>query len=408
MKADLKISRAVTKLAFSHPFYGSMIMSVGHEESEQIPTMATNGKRIFWNETFTDKLTEDQTRTILCHEVLHIVFQHCQNWPGFPDQKLQNIAMDHCINNTLFDEGFDFPEGVVRDPIFQNWNWQRVYRVLEDCVNKEQDKQDGNEPDYESGPAGDEGLSQEKQEELGQKTSQMIEDPDIMDIIDRSDLSEEEKDDLKRKIIQAAEAQKSSGIGSLPGGVDDIIKEIRASKVDWREYLTETMQKRWPMDYTMRRPNKKFLNSAGIYMPTMDGTVVGKIGVGLDTSGSVSHAEKMEYLAELNAIFQEFQPEQIYVMYADCEVANVEIYEQGEEIDTLNARGGGGTSFVPIFEFVEDNDVELDMMLVFSDMEVYDDCFPKEEPDYPTLFISTRDYYDVPFGECITTKGVNE
>ena len=70
----------------------------------------------------------------------------------------------------------------------------------------------------------------------------------------------------------------------------------------------------------------------------------------------------------------------------------------------MNTRGGGGTSFCPTFEYIEEHDISIDQMLVFSDMEVWDECFPKKAPDYPTLFISTRDTYDVPFGDIVTTN----
>ena len=83
------------------------------------------------------------------------------------------------------------------------------------------------------------------------------------------------------------------------------------------------------------------------------------------------------------------------------------VYEGGEEITQLNMKGYGGTCFKPAFKYIEDNDIELDQLVYMSDMEVTNHNFPSKEPEYPCLFLSTRDYYNVPFGECISTNGTN-
>ena len=368
-----------------------------------MPTAYTNGRTIGWNGEFIDGISEAGTRFVMAHEVSHIIFEHCQPWPG-KDPKLCNIAMDYVINLMLRDDGFEVLEDALIDECFRGMNWQKVYAILEDCRHKDDEKQDGGQPDYNSGAASDAGLSQEKQEELGKKTNEMMENPDIMDVIENSDLTEEEKADMKQKVIQAAQAAKSSGVGNLPGAIEDLIKEIRTSKVDWKAYLRETMLSNYPDDYTMRRPNKKFMDY-GLYMPTMEGYEVGTIAVGLDTSGSVSHDEMVDFLAELNEITVEFNPSRVLLMYTDWDVAKVEEYGPGEEIDTLNTRGGGGTSFVPVFDYLKKEGIVPDQLIYFSDMEVHDGCFPEEAPDYPCLFVSTRENYPVPFGECVSTKG---
>ena len=357
--------------------------------------MATDGKQIFWNDEFTQKLSEDETRGVLSHEVLHIIFQHCEDHKGFDDKKLQNIAQDYVINPTLIDDGFVLPKGALYDKRFRNMTWRVVYRILEDCME---------DPENPNGPAGNAGLSQEEREEIGQRTKDQMEDPTLEDLLEGSGLSEEEKEDLKRKVIQAAEAQRNSGIGSLPDGVDKLIEEIRASKIDWKEFLEETFRSNYPEDYTMRRPNKKFLQD-NIYLPVMEGNKVGTLAVGLDTSGSVSDDEQIEYLAEINELTLRFKPEKVILLYCDWDVAKAEIYTDGEEIDTLKSRGGGGTSFVPVFNWLKENDEPIDQLIYMSDMEVHDSCFPEEHPDFPCLFISTREHYNVPFGTCITTRG---
>ena len=431
MDSLTKITRGVTKLAFSHPFFGSMAMSCGHLQDDSIPTMCTDGLKIYWSGPFTDTLDEDETRGVLAHEVMHIALSHCVPHPG-KDPKMCNIAMDYVINYTLKKEGFKLPKSALYDTKFADMSWQQVYAICEDLYKKYQQKEGGLTADFNnpnddgsfpvindgqgngkpmtdqegngSGAANDAEMSEEDQETLGEQLANAMFNPDIGDVIENSNMTEEQKNDIRQKVVQAAQAQKNSGKGGLPGVLEGLIDEIRANKVDWKEYLYETIQSRYPIDYTYRRGNRKFI-SQGLFMPSMDGTVVGSLAFCLDTSGSVSHEEREEYLAEINFISNEFRPEKVYIIYVDAEVANVEEYDGGEEITQLNMKGYGGTSFWPAFKYIEDNGIELDQLVYFSDMCVSNSDFPKEEPDYPCLFLSTREYYNVPFGECITTSG---
>ena len=58
MDAQLKVSRAVTKLGYSKPFFGSCAMTLRVYENNSIPTMATDGFSIMWDREFVDKLSE--------------------------------------------------------------------------------------------------------------------------------------------------------------------------------------------------------------------------------------------------------------------------------------------------------------------------------------------------------------
>ena len=407
MKAKLKVSRAVTKAAFDHPFFGSLAMSLKVEQDDSIPTACTDGTFIKWNESFIDQQNEDQTLGLLCHEIMHVILQHCQVWPG-KDAYLCNVAMDYVINNTLEDEGFKLPDGGITDPQrqFKGMTWQQVYAILADIKEKnEQAKDKGNKASDQKGNGSDAANKADVPADLQDKIAEMLDQPqDINDVIQNGNLSDAEKEELKSKIeemtIRAAEAQKNSGRGRIPGGMEELIKEIRTAKVDWKERIRTAIISSHPDDYSMRRPNRKMIGY-DVYMPTMEGTRVGTLVIGLDTSGSVSKKDLVTFLSEMNAISQELLPEKVIVMYTDCDVARVEEYECGEEITELNARGGGGTSFRPVFEWIEEKQIEVDNLIYFSDMEVWEDCFPKEEPDYPVLWLSTRADYNVPFGELV-------
>ena len=367
MDSQRKVSRAVTKLAQTKPFWGSLMLSIGHSKNDSIPTAATDGLNIWWNDEFIQEQSEAQTRGLMCHELMHIILHHCMHHgePYDSNPKMCNIAMDYVINNTLMEDGFELPEGGIidKDGKFKGMTWKQVYNLIKD------------DPEHQD----------------------MCKELTLEDVMKNPNLSDAEKAEIQQKVVAAAQAAKNSGVGKLPGELEELINEIRNPKVDWKEYLWETFKCRYPEDYTFNRPNRKVLNTYDIYLPTMEGVQAGNIAVHIDTSGSVSSDELTDFLAELNELSVEFKPACIYIFYTDYAVANVEVFEQGDDITELNIKGRGGTSFVPTFEYIEEHDIAVDQMLVFSDMEVWDGCFPAEEPDYPVLFLSTRDDYDVPF-----------
>jgi predicted metal-dependent peptidase len=42
---------------------------------------------------------------------------------------------------------------------------------------------------------------------------------------------------------------------------------------------------------------------------------------------------------------------------------------------------------MPVFDYIKENDLEVDSFIYFTDMGIYD--FPTEEQPYPVLWVST-------------------
>jgi predicted metal-dependent peptidase len=60
--------------------------------------------------------------------------------------------------------------------------------------------------------------------------------------------------------------------------------------------------------------------------------------------------------AEISAIAEEAQPESIHVVYCDAAVQSCQQFGPSEAIK-LEANGGGGTDFRPVFEWVDQNQI---------------------------------------------------
>ena len=398
MDSQLKISRAITNLAFNNPFFGSCLMQLDVRENKAIPTLATNGTSLYWSDEFIQSIeSEEEVRGGLAHEVMHVVLGHCKDLKG-KDPRLANVAMDWLINRQLLDSGFKLPEGALLDPTRKTdgWAWEEVYKLLEN-VKEDKDDPFENTPNRGNGDR----LSNSEKESIQSQIGSAQE-----HVQPQEGLSDAQKTELQNKIddmiIKAVNAAESSGRGEVPGDVKRKVNDIRTPKLDWRELLRNIVVSNYPEDYSFRKPNRKYLHQE-LFMPTFDGATPGTIAIAVDTSGSVSEEELTAFIGEINSILNDLKPEKVLLMAADYNVANVQEFDgdvwfSPEDFDAL---GGGGTSFRPVFEYLENERIVPDQLVYFSDMQVYISDFPDEEPLYPVLFVSSTRATDAPFGEVI-------
>ena len=110
-----RLAKAKTGLILEHPFVGSIALGMPHTLSDQIPTAATNGKRVLYNPDFIGKLSDDQLKFLVAHECMHPMLEHNFRRQS-RDPKRWNMAADYVINQLLTDEGIgSFIEGGCLD-----------------------------------------------------------------------------------------------------------------------------------------------------------------------------------------------------------------------------------------------------------------------------------------------------
>ena len=61
MGEQTKVSRSITRIVISHPFFGSMALSLKIEADEEIATMCTYGKFILWKTDFVANMSGEET-----------------------------------------------------------------------------------------------------------------------------------------------------------------------------------------------------------------------------------------------------------------------------------------------------------------------------------------------------------
>jgi predicted metal-dependent peptidase len=373
MEAQMKMSRAVTQLVVRHPFFGSVCLSVKMAPDPTIPTMCTDGTSILWSPSFVDEMIQDECTGVLAHEVMHIVMKHMLR-RGERDPERWNYACDYVINPILLEAGFVLPKGALFDPQYANLTAEAVYDRLPENI-EQQAKGAGFGEVVDAKDKSGKPLSPAEQKQM--------------------------EADIDSKVMMAANAAKA--VGKLPAKIDQMIQQMQKAQVDWRDVLRRFIGGDQPDDYSMRRPQRTMYHMAGIVAPSIQKAGAGNLVVGIDTSGSVSHHELTQFLGELNAVSEDTEPTSITVITCDTHVQTVQRYERGELIEEIKVGGRGGTMVTPVFQYIEENELEVDSMIYFSDMEIWD--YPEQAPHYPTLWVSSWDQAKpAPFGETTYLK----
>jgi predicted metal-dependent peptidase len=336
-------------------FYASILYKMPLVIKNEIPTMATDGTNIFYNEEFTDNLTEQELDFVLCHECLHRVLLHHLRF-GKRDHELWNIATDYAINFSLTQSGLiSMPEGGLLDKRFANMKSEKIYDILkEESKTKPKPK-----PQSWGNVIPQEGKTQ--------------------------DQIKQEIATINAETMMAVNTAKA--IGKLPSSVKDIINEMKRSQVDWTDVLRRHCVGDQPEGYSFRRPNRRQWYINEIITPISNKVGVGDIVIGVDTSGSVSNKELSYFLGELNSLSEEVKPNSITIITCDAKIQDVVKYESGETVKDIVCKGRGGTLVMPVFDYIAKENLNVDSFIYFTDLGISD--YPREEQNYPVLWVST-------------------
>lgn len=210
---------------------------------------------------------------------------------------------------------------------------------------------------------------------------------------------QEQADEIQRAIRQGEILRKKLA-GKGAGGQDGVFGDLMQPKLDWRkllrEFVTEYCAGR--DESSWRKPNRRYL-SQDIYMPTMVGTTITRLVVGIDTSGSIWGSPEMDqFAAELKRIVEDVNPKLIDVVYWDTQVAGHQTFEDGQfAVQSLQPKGGGGTDGSVLFDYLRDKQIRPDAIVQLTDGYVGD----WGNTDIPTLWGITSQGISAPFGTSV-------
>ena len=164
-------------------------------------------------------------------------------------------------------------------------------------------------------------------------------------------MSAEDREKLRQEIKQAIiNAASSSDPGTMPAGVERLIRQITDPVMPWRELIQTNLTRAIRTDFSWMRPSRRSWHSDTI-MPGMTPGEEIDVVVAIDMSGSISNKQAQAFLGEVGGMMESFDGYKIHVFCFDTEIYNPADFnsENLDTIDTYEPKGGGGTDFTAIF-----------------------------------------------------------
>ena len=354
MRKDEELALAGKELMLEHPFYGMFLIGLNKEWNESIPTAGVSKHNINYklviNTEFWASLSSDHKKGLLWHELLHIVFDHLNLRDEFADKRLFNIAAD-CELNQYITPSY-LPDGAILPSTFPNLQLERkagtnyYYNML-------LDNQD--DPDVQNmmGDAGDMHGTWNEFDNLSESEKKLL------------------KSQAEYQLKEAAEECLKSR-GQLPGEIAHIYKritEVTPSKFNWRAYLRRFAGNSYIVETKLSRKklNKRYPDAPGMkFKPKKH------ILVAIDTSGSVSNDELVEFFNEIRHIHK--TGTEITVLQCDTQINSIEKYDPKKDV---RVQGRGGTEFDPVIDYYNKNSKRFTCLVYLTDGECYTTITPR-------------------------------
>ena len=210
-------------------------------------------------------------------------------------------------------------------------------------------------------------------------------------------LGEAEKEQLSVQWRQrlAGAAQQAMQAGKLGGNLRRLVDHLLQPQLPWRMLLARYLTAVSRDDYSYMRPSRR---EGEAIFPTLR-SAQADIVVVLDTSGSIRESEMREFVSEIDAIKGQVRA-RIVLHACDARLSadgpwTFEPWESFTMPDTI--RGGGGTRFTPVFDWLRAEGGQPDLLVYFTDAHGE---FPKQEPPFSVIWL-VKGRAEVPWGQRI-------
>lgn len=356
--------------------------------NNKVPTAATNGADVIYNEAWILTLTQKQLRYLVAHENLHKALHHCTGYVELCKKypQLAGQAMDYVVNQIIedMDAGTNFVErptnpGPLIDAKYKDWSW---IDVLEDLLK--------NPPQGGGGGSGDGSAGQQLDEHTQVEVKPKGDGEDEAGNGDGKTLTEEQLAQLKQAIEDARVhgemvAKRLAGKGS-PGVNLAGFKERKTDYVQaLREFFLETIQ---GDDLSRLIPPNKRMLASGFLMPSHYTEAVGELIIACDTSASMSGIYPVVF-GEIARLCQQVTPAAVRLLWWDVRIQGDQRFEPKDYHNLRNAmkpRGGGGTIVSCVAQYVAEKGYKPQAVIYMTDGYIESDY---KVVDRPSLWVIT-------------------
>lgn len=457
-EAFMNILSSTRKDYMRYNFYSFIIAKMQLSINNSVPTAAAGFRdgtyHLIINPAFYNPLPLEHRIGILVHEAMHVILKHIFR-KGERNHKLHNIACDVALNQ-MIDRNF-LPEGALYHDTFktpdgnfypENLTSEQYYELLKeekenqekekedqekdqgDCPkcdgSGEQDKEDSEDQDGSGDQESEDGQGEEGQgsgesEEHSEDAKEPCDccqgsgkdggyqpsngNPDLtgsdeitLDSHDMWDnLSDEEEELAGQMMDKMLEDAMAKAKGDLPGNLQNILELWRRpAKVSWKRLLKKYLSSKTGSRRTTikrrdrRQPSRMEIKGRKVDYDTP--TVI----VGIDTSGSMSDAEILGGLVEIDEVCK-VTGAALNIVQIDTQIQGMEEYDPKKR--TYKRNGYGGTYMGAMAEYVMQNKINYDVLIMISDMYIEDVSTDSnwQKVKKPTLWLNTTEGYDVPW-----------
>lgn len=205
-------------------------------------------------------------------------------------------------------------------------------------------------------------------------------------------------------IQQAAEAmsrrESAKGRGLLPAFVERYLQDLKKPKTDWRTVLQEFIQEE-VNDYSFCPPDRRFEDSP-FFLPDFNekDDRVEKVLFMIDASGSMSDEAITECYSEVKGAIDQFGGKlEGWLGFFDACVTTPKPFVDEDEFLAIRPKGGGGTSFKIIFQYVKEymkDDLPVSIVILTDGIAPFPN--EKDAMDIPVLWIINNEKVTPPWG----------
>lgn len=342
------------KVIALYPFFGSIAADVEYQETEDIKSIKSDGRNIFYNPKYMSCLSAADQIFVLAHELCHIAFEHTARGKG-KDPMIWETATDAIINQMLKRDGLDIIAGGIDYPEAIDYDAEQYYEILlKEKLDIEllfgklegQENPAGGGGNGEQPPESDDSEDDSEDEDNNDESDQVL-------LPAEDDSDNEDSEDDEHALVE----EKESKAGNAVNRDTRIVEEIGNCQpvIDWRLILLDTINYGVDWSYT----NAVLEN--GIVRPVLEEMPVPETEIVLDTSWSVDEELLRNFLRECKNIltFSKLKAGCFdTVFYGFHDIRTV------QDIENMPFQGGGGTDFNVAAEAFT---LRVDNRIIFTD-----------------------------------------
>ncbi len=383
-------------------FYGSLLMHMNFAIDDSVKNVAADRRKIYFNPSFLDKLSNLELDFVMIHEVVHLSLRHNSRSRAFENREIFDQAADIVTNSNILKsfgmkEDYICLQGEIQSHQAPNkkegyeFSAEELYKILHEEMiltgglgSKLDLDENGDEIQANSGS----GDGFDDHSRWGSESDEGI-----------SDL------DWEKYTMDACEMMyvrdPSNSRGLIPGYAARAYMELKEAKTDWRTLINNFIQEE-VNDYSFTPPDRRFSDSP-FFLPDFSDTdeVVKGVLFMIDTSGSMSDSEITTAYSEVKGAIDQFGGKlEGWLGFFDAAIVEPKPFTNEDELMIIRPYGGGGTDFSIIFAYVKDQmeDKNISSIVILTDGYA---PWPQEEAamGIPTIWLINNDDQTPPWGK---------